>query len=78
MPFQIPIVIAADPSRRAAMLIGGAQLIGSSLGPFAAALLVSDSDVRAVLWFGAGCAIIGVIALIVAGSRRATQAQASA
>lgn len=69
MPFQIPIVIAADPSRRAAMLIGGAQLIGSSLGPFAAALLVNDNDVRPVLWFGAICASLGVLALIAAGGR---------
>lgn len=67
MPFQIPIVIAADPSRRAAMLIGGAQLTGSSLGPFLAALLVSDADVSPVLWFGGACAAMGVAALIGAG-----------
>ncbi|MGK6318224.1 hypothetical protein [Sphingomonas sp. DT-204] len=67
MPFQIPIVIAADPSRRAAMLIGGAQLTGSSLGPFLAALLVGDADVSPVLWFGGACAAMGVAALIGAG-----------
>ena len=33
MPFQIPLVIAADPTRRAAQLIGGAQLAGSGAGP---------------------------------------------
>ncbi|QNO27478.1 MFS transporter [Sphingopyxis sp. OPL5] len=64
MPFQVPILIAADPSRRAAMLIGGAQLIGSSLGPFIAAFLVSDRDVGPVLWFGAACAAAGTIALV--------------
>lgn len=74
MPFQVPILIAADPSRRAAMLIGGAQLVGSSLGPFIAALLVSDADVGPVLWFGAACAVTGVLALIGTGAgRRATQ-----
>jgi len=70
MPFQIPIVIAADRGRRAAMLIGGAQLIGSSLGPFLAALLVSDADVGPVLWFGAACAAMGAVILIGAGSLR--------
>lgn len=64
MPFQVPILIAADPSRRAATLIGGAQLVGSSLGPFAAAFLVSDRDVGPVLWFGAACAVAGTIALV--------------
>lgn len=76
MPFQVPILIAADPSRRAAMLIGGAQLVGSSLGPFIAALLVSDADVGPVLWFGAACAVTGVLALVSTGAgRRATQDQ---
>jgi MFS family permease len=78
MPFQIPIVIAADPSRRAAMLIGGAQLIGSSLGPLAAAFLVSDIDVRPVLWFGAICASLGVLALTIAGGGRQTRKQQAA
>jgi hypothetical protein len=33
-------------------------------------LLVSDADVRPVLWFGAVCAVIGVIALVGAGFGR--------
>lgn len=64
LPFQIPIVIAADPSRRAAMLIGGAQLTGSSLGPLLAGVLIGDRHVAHVLWFGAVCAIAGVAGLI--------------
>ena len=70
MPFQVPILIAADPSRRAATLIGGAQLVGSSLGPFVAAFLVSEKDVGPVLWFGAACAVTGVLALIGIGAGR--------
>jgi MFS transporter, DHA1 family, inner membrane transport protein len=70
LPFQIPIVINADPSRRAAMLIGGAQLTGSSLGPFIVALLVRETDVRPVLWFGAVCALVGTLALIAGGRSR--------
>ena len=71
MPFQVPILIAADPSRRAAMLIGGAQLVGSSVGPFIAAFLVSDSNVGPVLWFGAACAVSGLLALLGAGISQA-------
>ncbi|TPG20549.1 MFS transporter [Sphingomonas koreensis] len=58
LPFQVPLVIAADPSRRAAVLIAGAQLIGSSLGPLAASGLVSDADVRPTLWLGTICVIV--------------------
>jgi hypothetical protein len=70
LPFQIPIAIAADPSRRAALLIGGAQLTGSSLGPFLAGLLIGDTDVVRVLWFGAICAVVGIAALIGAAAAR--------
>ncbi|CAN5839308.1 hypothetical protein BH11PSE6_BH11PSE6_14140 [soil metagenome] len=70
LPFQITIAIAADPSRRAALLIGGAQLTGSSLGPLLAGILIGEKDVGRVLLFGAGCAIAGMTALIGAGTRR--------
>ena len=66
MPFHIPLVVAADPSRRAAALIGGAQLIGASLGPFVASLLVSEQDVTPVLWFGAVALGLGVVTLALA------------
>lgn len=61
MPFQVPLVIAADPSRRAAALLGGAQLVGSSAGPFLASLLVHEGQVRTVLWFGAGCVLVSTV-----------------
>ena len=70
LPFQITIAIDADPSRRAALLIGGAQLTGSSLGPLLAGILIGEKDVGRVLLFGAGCAIAGMAALIGAGTRR--------
>jgi hypothetical protein len=70
LPFQVPLIIAADPSRRAAVLIAGAQLIGSSLGPLAASALVSDVDVRPVLWLGAGCVVVSAILMGLAGANR--------
>ncbi len=70
MPFQVPLVIAADPTRRAALLIGGAQLAGSSLGPLAAGTLTGGSNLTPVLWFGAATLALAVV-LLVAASRRA-------
>lgn len=67
---HIPLVIAADPSRRAAALIGGAQLVGSSLGPFAAAWFVVSDDVGAVPWVGVAGLGIGVILLVAAARFR--------
>ncbi|CAA9488017.1 MAG: hypothetical protein AVDCRST_MAG39-576 [uncultured Sphingomonadaceae bacterium] len=52
MPFQLPVLMAADPSRRSAELAGGAQLAGASLGPLLASRLVTDRDVSHVLSFG--------------------------
>lgn len=69
MPFQVPLVIAADPSRRAAALVGGAQLVGSSAGPFLASLLVHDEHVGTVLWFGATCILVS-LAFTTASRRR--------
>lgn len=70
LPFQVPAVIAADPTRNAAALIGGAQLIGASAGPFAAALLLGAGTVMPVLWFGAAC-IVAALALTLAAATRA-------
>jgi hypothetical protein len=53
LPFMVPMVIAADPTRRAAVLVGGAELAGGSLGPLLASFVVSDTDVRGALGFGA-------------------------
>lgn len=66
MPFQVPAVIAADTTRRAATLIGGAQLVGSSLGPLIGARVVGDADVVPVLAFGAACLVTGVATLAAA------------
>jgi hypothetical protein len=60
LPFQVPIVIAADPTRRAAVLIAGAQLLGSSIGPLLASAVVSDRDVRGTLGLGAACIVVSL------------------
>lgn len=61
LPFLVPMVIEADPTRRAAVLIGGAQVLGGSFGPFFASLLVSDADARGAILFGGACLVIAVV-----------------
>ena len=61
MPFLAPMTIEADPSRRAAMLLGGAQLLGGSLGPLMASALVTDTDARGALAFGAGALSLALV-----------------
>lgn len=62
-PFYTPLVIHADPTRRAAMFGSGAALLGCAAGPFLASLLVSDSDVRQCLTLGIG--LLGISLIIV-------------
>lgn len=61
LPFLVPMAIEADPTRRAAVLLGGAQLLGASLGPLFASMLVSDTDARAALGLGAAALVLFLI-----------------
>jgi len=58
-PFIVPMMIDADPSRRAALQSGAAQLMGGALGPLLAYMVVSDRDVRGALWLGLGLMLAG-------------------
>ena len=64
MPFQVPMTIEADPTRRAAMQIVSAGLLGSSLGPWLSSLLVSETDAQGGLALGATwiAASLGIVA----------------
>ncbi|MBW8814415.1 MAG: MFS transporter [Caulobacterales bacterium] len=61
MPFLVPLVIEADPSRRAAVVMGGVNLLGGSLGPLMASLVVTEADARGALVFGAGCLVAAML-----------------
>lgn len=61
LPFLVPMVIEADPTRRAAVLIGGAQVLGASFGPFFASMLVTETDARGALAFGAACLVVSIV-----------------
>jgi hypothetical protein len=61
LPFLVPMVIEADPSRRAAVLIGGAQVLGGSFGPYVASQLITATDARGAILFSGACMIIAVL-----------------
>ncbi len=71
-PFLVPFIIDADPSRRAAVQSGAAQLVGGAAGPLLAALVVSDANVRGVIWLS--CALLltglGLVATLRFSGRR--------
>jgi hypothetical protein len=58
LPFMVPMLIEADPSRRSAVLTSGVGLLGGSLGPTMAAMLISPENTRGALWLGAGCLVV--------------------
>jgi hypothetical protein len=48
-PYQLPMAIEADPTRRVATMMGGVQLIGASAGPLVCSFFVTDSEARGSL-----------------------------
>lgn len=80
LPFQTLLLIKLDPSRRAAMQLGTAQLLGSSFGPLVASVVVADGEVRRAIALSAvllACAV-GLISLLAAsGATRARLADGS-
>ncbi|HEY2710402.1 MAG TPA: MFS transporter [Caulobacteraceae bacterium] len=77
-PFLVPMTIEADPSRRAAMQSGAAQLIGGAMGPLLASRIVSDQNVHGALWLGAAMLLAGlaIVAWLHVTSRHGTAALA--
>lgn len=71
LPFQTLLLIRLDPTRRAAMQLGAAQLLGSSAGPLAASLVVGDGEVRRALALSAVClaAALTLISLLASRAR---------
>ena len=77
-PFLVPMLIEADPSRRAAMMGGGAQVLAGALGPLVSSQLVSRNNVDPVLWLAvtlmlSGLAIIAGLYVVARRRRRLRQ-----
>lgn len=70
LPFQTLLLIRIDPTRRAAMQLGAAQLLGSSAGPLAASLVVGEGPVRHALALSGACLALALtLVSLVASSR---------
>lgn len=70
LPFLVPMAIEADPSRRAAVLSGAAQVLAGAMGPLASSFAVSKSDMHGALYLGAGLIVSGTV--MMAGLHRIT------
>jgi DHA1 family inner membrane transport protein len=49
MSLLLPLMLKLDPTRRAALLLPGTILLGSSAGPFVAGMLATDTDIGPAL-----------------------------
>lgn len=58
-PFLTPLSIEHDPTRRTALLVPSAVLIGSGLGPLAASTIATEHDAARVLRL---CALLAILA----------------
>lgn len=65
-PYLLPMLIQADPTRRAALQASGAQLFSGALGPFVAAWAVEVAGMRGMILASSGLLVagLGVIAAL--------------
>jgi hypothetical protein len=73
VPWQISMTLAADPSRKTALLVPAAQLFGAAIGPAGAAVFISATDYHPAAWFAAVAAASSFVflgLLLVLGGRR--------
>lgn len=61
LTFYVPLLIRADPTRRAAVLLGGAQMLGGSAGPIITGAFATETHLMPVLF---GAALLTSIALV--------------
>ncbi|MGA0602840.1 MFS transporter [Caulobacter sp. KR2-114] len=79
LPFQLPLAIEADPSRRIAVVLPGAQLFGGAAGPFLCSLFVTDTDAHGALLVCGVCFLVafGLSTVLHMSHRRAARAEAA-
>jgi hypothetical protein len=58
--FLVPMLIEADPSRKAAVLGGSTQVLAGALGPFATSFVVADDDVHRAVLLGTVSLLFGL------------------
>jgi predicted MFS family arabinose efflux permease len=66
----LPLLIAADPTRRAAMYGPAATLLGSSLGPLAAGAFATNTNMKPALATAAALFVLSAVATAVSAQTR--------
>jgi hypothetical protein len=70
MPFQTRLVIELDPSRRTAMLLSAAQLLGSAVGPLITSGFATEKSLRGALVADAVLFGLALVVTLVAGRKK--------
>ncbi len=70
MPFQTRLLIDLDPSRRAAMLLSAAQLLGSAAGPVITASFATAGSLHGALVADTALFAVGVLVFAAVGAVR--------
>lgn len=78
MPFQMPLVIESDPTRRAAALVPTVQALGAAAGPVLCSFLVSDAEARGGLLVAGACLAIALLVVTVLHVQRLAPSRATA
>jgi len=75
MPFQTRLLIDVDPSRRAAMLLSGAQLLGMAAGPVVTSVFAMPGNLAGALRADAALFAAGAVFVVAVFRRTVTQAR---
>ncbi len=66
LTFYVPLLIRVDPSRRGAMLLSGAEMLGGSAGPIVTGLFATETRLTPVLVSAALLALVALVSTVVA------------
>ncbi|MDH6264909.1 DHA1 family inner membrane transport protein [Rhizobium sp. SG_E_25_P2] len=69
-PWQIAMTVAADSTRRTALLTPAAQLFGGALGPAGASFFVTGDDFRPIAVFAGASALVSLVLTLSFGLTR--------
>ena len=73
LSFYVPLLIRADPTRRGAMLLPGAQMLGGSAGPVITGWFATETVLTPVLISTALLVLVTLCGTVVAAVRRPSQ-----
>jgi len=70
LSFFVPLLIRADPTRRGAMLLSGAQMLGGSAGPIITGWFATETYLTPVLISTALLTLVALSGTVVAAAHR--------